>query len=136
MQATHSSSFDSRLYMPYLPKITNTFHYFLCRLCFSFRKFCYFCINFFSIEIVIHNGGNIIRAIASSVVFLFSCSAFGANVEVEDSVVTTGSDKHKTEKDEHILIKTTRQIGKGTSAIAEAGYIFQWNMKASVGITL
>ena len=71
---------------------------------------------------MIHNYGNIIRAIALSVVFLFSCSAFGANVEVEDSVVTTGSDKHKTEKDEHILIKTTRQIGKGTSAIAEAGY--------------
>jgi len=28
MQATHFSSFDNRLYMPYLPKIINTFHYF------------------------------------------------------------------------------------------------------------
>ncbi len=115
MQATHFSSFDNRLYMPYLPKITNTFHYFLCRLCISFRKFCYFCINFFSIVSVIHNGGNIIRAIALSVVFLFSCSAFGANVEVEDSVVTTGSDKHKIEKDEHILIKIAIQSCIGTT---------------------
>ena len=65
---------------------------------------------------------NIIRAIALSFVFLFSCSAFGADVEVEDSVVTSVSKKEKTEANEQILIKTTKQIGKGTSAIAEAGY--------------
>lgn len=64
---------------------------------------------------MIHNYGNIIREIALSVVFLFSCSAFGANVEVEDSVVTTGSDKHKTEKDEHILIKIAIQSCIGTT---------------------
>ena len=59
---------------------------------------------------------------ALSFVFLFSLSAFGTNVEVEDSVVTSVSDRDKIKKDEHILIKTTKQIGKGTSAIAEAGY--------------
>lgn len=59
---------------------------------------------------------------ALSFVFLFSLSAFGTNDEVEDSVVTSVSDRDKIKKDEHILIKTTKQIGKGTSAIAEAGY--------------
>lgn len=129
MQATHSFSLDNRLYMPY-------FIIFYADYVLVSGNFVTFALTFFSIVSVIHNGGNIIREIALSVVFLFSCSAFGANVEVEDSVVTTVSDKYKIEKDEHILIKTTRQIGKGTSAIAEAGYIFQWNMKASVGITL
>ena len=71
---------------------------------------------------MILNYENIIRAIALSFVFLFSCSAFGADVEAEDSVVTSVSKKEKTEANEQILIKTTKQIGKGTSAIAEAGY--------------